>query len=108
MVPPVSNSKGSAPVAQHRHKRETNARRMPRAALVAAPLAVVATMSAVTMGVLSAAPTETDSDLLASSAGTSLSRAALSERREVTVSRSQLRPAAKFEAKARREIAQVE
>jgi len=90
-------------VAQHRHKRETNARRMPRAALVAAPLAVVATMSAVTMGVLSASPVVSDADLLASGS-TSLSSSALTNRRDVTVSRSQLRSAAKFEAKARTEM----
>jgi len=90
-------------VAQHRHKRETNARRMPRAALVAAPLAVVATMSAVTMGVLSASPVVSDSDLLASGS-TSLSSSALTNRRDVTVSRSQLRSAAKFEAKARNQM----
>jgi hypothetical protein len=77
-------------VAQHRHKRETNARKL-RAAHVAAPLAVVATLSAVTMGVLSAAPTSGD-DLMASSTTASVSNAAL-ERREITVSRSQLRTA---------------
>lgn len=37
-------------MAQHRHKRETNARKVPRAALVAAPVAVLATVSAVTLG----------------------------------------------------------
>ena len=45
-------------MAQHRHKRETPATRspvrpaIPRSVLVSAPLAVVATLSAVTMGVL--------------------------------------------------------
>ena len=34
-------------MAEHRHKRETNARRFPRAAVVAAPLAVLATLSTV-------------------------------------------------------------
>ncbi|HYF74370.1 MAG TPA: mucin-2 protein [Nocardioides sp.] len=43
-------------MAEHRHKRETTARRTPRAAFVAAPLAVLATASAVTMGVLAANP----------------------------------------------------
>lgn len=43
-------------MAEHRHKRETNARRMPRASLVAAPLAVLATASAVTLGVLASDP----------------------------------------------------
>jgi len=35
----------------HRHKRETNARRTPRATVIAAPLAVLATASAVALGV---------------------------------------------------------
>ena len=43
-------------MAHHRHKRDTNARSIPRAALVAAPLAVLATASAVTLGVVSAQP----------------------------------------------------
>jgi hypothetical protein len=65
-------------------------------------------MSAVTMGVLSADPVRSDSDLLAASSSTSLSSAALSTRRQVTVSRSQLRTAARAEAKARREMEQDE
>ena len=36
----------------NRHKRDTDARRIPRAALLAAPLAVLATGAAVTVGVL--------------------------------------------------------
>ena len=47
-------------MAEHRHKRDTDARRKPRAALVAAPLAVLATASAVTLGVLSSAPAADD------------------------------------------------
>ncbi|MBB3043901.1 mucin-2 protein [Nocardioides soli] len=43
-------------MADHRHKRETSARRKPRAALVAAPIALLATGSAVTLGVLSSEP----------------------------------------------------
>ena len=49
-------------MAQHRHKRETPAApsprpsRVPRSVLVSAPLAVVATLSVVTMGVLGAEP----------------------------------------------------
>ena len=43
-------------MADHRHKRETTARRKPRAALVAGPLALLATVSAVTLGVLAADP----------------------------------------------------
>ncbi len=47
-------------MAQHRHKRETNARRLnpfrAKAVFIAAPLALVATGSAVGLGVLSASP----------------------------------------------------
>jgi hypothetical protein len=43
-------------VADHRHKRDADARRMPRAALVAGPLALVATVSAVGLGVLASNP----------------------------------------------------
>lgn len=43
-------------MAEHRHKRETSARRKPRAALVAAPIALLATGSAVTLGVVSSDP----------------------------------------------------
>ncbi|MFN8191978.1 MAG: mucin-2 protein [Nocardioidaceae bacterium] len=39
-------------MAEHRHKRETHARRFPPMALVAAPLAVLATVGAVTSGVV--------------------------------------------------------
>jgi hypothetical protein len=52
--------KGINAVAQHRHKRETNARRFNPfrvgAVTIAAPLALVATGSAVGVGVLSASP----------------------------------------------------
>jgi hypothetical protein len=43
-------------VADHRHKRETNARRKPKAVVVAGPLAVLATASAVTLGVWGTTP----------------------------------------------------
>ena len=43
-------------MAEHRHKRDTDARRKPRAATVAAPLALLATASAVTLGVLASNP----------------------------------------------------
>jgi hypothetical protein len=50
-------------VAEHRHKRETNARRpfpfRAKAVTIAAPLAVVATASAVTFGVVNANPQTT-------------------------------------------------
>jgi len=43
----------------HRHKRETNARRMPRVALVAGPLALLVTAPAVALGVLASDPSTT-------------------------------------------------
>jgi hypothetical protein len=46
-------------VADHRHKRDADARRKTRAALVAGPLALVATASAVTLGMLANSPEET-------------------------------------------------
>ena len=46
-------------MAEHRHKRDTNARRTPRAAYVAGPIALVATASAVTLGILAAHPAAT-------------------------------------------------
>jgi hypothetical protein len=74
---------------------------------VSAPIAVVATMSAVTMGVLSATPEAPENDLLAASSSTSQSignASALSRRGDATVSRSQIRTAAKAESAARRDI----
>lgn len=77
---------------------------------VAAPLAVVATLSAVTMGVLTTTPTTPGSDLLAQSAtGSVASAASLTERREIVVSRSQLRTASKAaERAAAREEARLD
>jgi uncharacterized protein YraI len=88
---------------------------------VSAPIAVVATMSAVTMGVLAADPATSDNDLLASSSTTSNSTSsdtsdraantrtisnasALSRRGDSVVSRSQIRTAARAEAAARKEL----
>ena len=109
-------------MAQHRHKRETPAAprtsRIPRSVLVSAPLAVVATMSAVTMGVLAAEPATSDDSLLASSGTRSISGASSSgapaadtssalNRRGDVVSRSTIRTirtAAKAEAAAREDL----
>lgn len=102
-------------MAQHRHKREAPATtprpsRVPRSVLVSAPLAVVATLSAVTMGVLAAEPATNDN--LLASAGTSqpvsdtVDDTTLRRRAETTtVSRSQIRTAAKAESAARKKIA---
>ena len=97
-------------MAQHRHKRETPAAprpsRVPRSVLVSAPLAVVATLSAVTMGVLAAEPATSDDNLLASSGTQSLSGAASSAlaRRGDVVSRSTIRTAAKAESAVRQDL----
>ncbi|QBX57274.1 hypothetical protein EXE58_18810 [Nocardioides seonyuensis] len=96
-------------MAQHRHKRETPAGSFSRAALVAAPVAIVATLSAVTMGVLNAEPGTSDQDLLASSVGSTISRTlpshtALVHRRDLTVSRSQTRSTAGTRARSRRGV----
>ena len=75
-------------MAQHRHKRETPATpvssRIPRSVLVSAPLAVVATLSAVTMGVLAAEPATSDDHLLAASGSQSISGAAKASASEVS------------------------
>ena len=98
-------------MAQHRHKREAPATprprpsRIPRSVLVSAPIAVVATMSAVTMGVLAADPATSDNLLATSSNTQSFANAsALSRRSEGTVSRSQIRTAAKAESAARKDL----
>ena len=106
-------------MAQHRHKREAPATtprpsRIPRSVLVSAPLAVVATLSAVTMGVLAAEPATNDRPArlvrhLPAGAGATadtVDDTTLRRRSETTtVSRSQIRTAAKAEAAARKKIA---
>ena len=82
-------------MAEHRHKRETTARRKPRAALVAGPLAVMATISAVTLGVVAADPDARD--LVAQDTSADLSAGLLARD---TVSRSQSRVEAKELQKA--------
>ncbi|UMG92885.1 hypothetical protein [Nocardioides sp. TF02-7] len=76
---------------KHSHKRET-ARRKPRAALLAGPLAIAATGAAVTAGVLGAEPAQ---DLLASdstAAAGSIAGADTSTERRLPVSRGGARP----------------
>jgi uncharacterized protein YraI len=80
---------------------------------VSAPIAVVATLSAVTMGVLAADPATSD-NLMATSSDVSsdvssnaqsfAGAAALSRRGEDVVSRSQIRTAAKAESAARQDL----
>ena len=89
-------------MAQHRHKRDANARRtMPSAIQVAGPVAVLATLSAVAVGVMTSNPSipGTD-DLLASSssAAAGISASSVAQRGDV-VSRSERRQDARAEAR---------
>lgn len=112
-------------MAQHRHKRETPAApsprpsrfsAVPRSILVSAPIAVVATLSAVTMGVLGAQPATSDNLLAANPVSTSsgdtesfANATALARRsKKTTVSRSQIRTAAKAESAARDKLEALE
>lgn len=86
-------------MAQHRHKRDANARRTPRrtpsAVKVAGPVAALATLSAVAVGVLTSNPSVPGTDdLLASSsnAAAGISASGVAQRDEV-VSRSERREA---------------
>lgn len=91
-------------MAEHRHKREADARRKPRAALVAAPLALLATAGAVTLGVLATTPA-TSGSLLAENATADIARIGPSPtliRRDEAVSRAQSR-----RAEARQSAAQA-
>jgi len=80
-------------VADHRHKRDTNARpfkfTLPKATFIAGPIALVATLSTVGAGVLAASP-ETRDLLMASSASSVSSTVDLSDRPQI-VSRSNSR-----------------
>ncbi len=58
-APSMPQQQRISAVADHRHKRDTNARRSPRAVVVAGPLAFLATASAVTLGVLASEPAST-------------------------------------------------
>jgi hypothetical protein len=72
-------------VAEHRHKRDTNARRMPKAHLVAGPIALLATAATVGMGVMATNPEARD--LLAANSEASIGNAA-SDRQVVSRSDS--------------------
>ena len=64
-------------MAHHRHKRETNARRMPRATVVALPIALLLTAPAVALGVVAADPSTGDPVVAARAVSSSLSLADL-------------------------------
>lgn len=84
-------------MAHHRHKRETNARR-PKAIQVAGPIAIMATVSAVSLGVLTATP-RADEFLAAPSSGAGASALSSTVTRDDIVSRSESRLLARKEAK---------
>jgi hypothetical protein len=81
-------------VADHRHKRDTNARRKPKAVTVAAPLALLATVTTVGLGVLASEPVVTSV-----AAGTAANDI-LVERDDTPVTRSTSRVSA-FDAAAK-------
>ena len=72
-------------MADHRHKRDTNARRKPRAAVIAGPLAILATASAVTLGVVTGDPASSDTP---TAAPIPVETTAAPESRRESVSRS--------------------
>jgi len=74
-------------VADHRHKRETNARRLPKAYVLAGPIAVVATSATVGLGVLASSPEVRDS-FVASSASSISSASDAGADRDIVISRS--------------------
>jgi len=71
----------------NRHKRDTNARRFPRASVVAAPIALLVTASAVAFGVLAADPVSRDF-FQAPVARAALQLSDIDERERDSVSRS--------------------
>lgn len=77
-------------MAEHRHKRETDSRRLAKASLVAGPIALVATLSTVGVGVLAASP-DTRHLLAAGGAASLADGAAEVTERQPIVSRSQSR-----------------
>lgn len=75
-------------MADHRHKRDTNARRMPRAVVIAGPLAFLATASAVTLGVVTGEPASSTEKPTAAPTSAPTSAAAAAGERSKSVSRS--------------------
>ncbi|ANH40155.1 hypothetical protein I601_3756 [Nocardioides dokdonensis FR1436] len=75
-------------MADCRHKRDTNARPRPRAALVAGPLAVLATASAITLGMVVSEPTAQDVPVSAAISERSAGISAELLQRDAIVSRS--------------------
>jgi hypothetical protein len=74
-------------VADHRHKRDTEARRKIKAQAIIGPLAVLATASVVTLGVLGAEPAESDLSTLTNASSSTAS----AERSDEPITRSENR-----------------
>lgn len=88
------------------HKRETNARFVPKAALVAAPVAVLATTSAVTVGVASSTSDKPATVLAAAAPTDAITEAvnAAQSSRPPIVSRSALRKSSKKDRADRKRL----
>jgi hypothetical protein len=78
-------------VADHRRKRETEARRTPTAQAIIGPLAVLATASAVTIGVIAAGPAASDLAPLSISAPVTPASLAPADRGGEPITRSEER-----------------
>jgi uncharacterized protein YraI len=98
---PERNSKGISAVAAHRHKREPNARRpfpfRAKAVTIAAPLAVLATASAVTLGVVNTSPEAPTNNLAASVSDPTPADLGEQDRKAPALSRSAPRNAPRIE-----------
>lgn len=86
-------------MAKHRHKKVSNARRLPKAAMIAAPVAVVATFAGVGGGLVGAKPANPDRIATEGSLGSALDRGNL------PASRSQSRAETAAEKKRKRAAA---
>lgn len=81
------NSEGFSAVAPS-HKRDTNARRMPRAVAIAGPIALLATVSAVSLGVVTSDPATSSTPAPSAAAATASSVASETDVRRESLSRS--------------------
>ncbi len=84
-------------MADHRHKRDTEARRKPRAQAIIGPLAVLATASAVTLGVLGAEAPARDLSPLASAPASVTAPSAERSEEPITRSENRVKATASFD-----------
>lgn len=93
-------------MAKHRHKRVSNARRLPKAAMIAAPVAVVATFAGVGGGLVGANPGKPDRVATEAGLGAALDRgrpASRSLSREETAAEKKRKRAAALKAQKARQ-----